>query len=106
LICKFDPQLFKIDLKIFDELRILQNDQVFLVGSDCLTSPVEAARDEDLRIDETVLIVHVGVRVVVHGGGDTFKSQPPHISTVKLSTLIVNDQTTLHTLLEAVENRS
>jgi len=98
------PQLFKVDLVLFHELGVVEDDQVFLVSADSLARPVERACDEDLTINQAVLVVHVSVRVVVHGGGDTVKAKSPHISPVELSALIIDNQPALDTFLECMRD--
>jgi len=82
----------------------VEDDQVFLVSADSLARPVERACDEDLTINQAVLVVHVSVRVVIHGGGDTVKAKSPHISPVELSALIIDNQPALDTFLECMRD--
>jgi len=98
------PQLFKVDLVLFHELGVVEDDQVFLVSADSLARPVERACNEDLTINQAVLVVHVSVRVVIHGGGDTVKAKSPHISPVELSALIIDNQPALDTFLECMRD--
>jgi len=98
------PQLFKVDLVLFHELGVVEDDQVLLVSADSLARPVERACDEDLTINQAVLVVHVSVRVVIHGGGDTVKAKSPHISPVELSALIIDNQPALDTFLECMRD--
>lgn len=59
------PELVKIVLVLLDKLRVVEDNEVLLVGADSLRSPVEAASDEDLIINQHVLVVHVGSEVII-----------------------------------------
>jgi len=72
LRCELLPELVEICLILLDELRVVDDDKVLLVGADSLGSPIEAASDEDLIIYQHVLIVHVGSEVVIGCRFDSF----------------------------------
>jgi len=72
LRCELLPELVEICLILLDELRVVDDDKVLLVGADSLGSPVEAASDEDLIINQHVLVMHVGSEVIIGCCFDSF----------------------------------
>ena len=105
LVPELDPKLLKVLLKVCYQKWVVRDDQIFLIGAHSLGGPVEAARDEDRTVDNTVFVVHVCNLVVVSGRRHALETQPPHICTVELSALIIADQTAFDPFLVAVKNR-
>ena len=91
LVLELIPKLIEVCLVLLDENRVMKYDQVLLVGANCLTSPVEAAAHQDLAVNQTVLVVHVGFDVVVCGAGHACHSKPPDVCPIEFAALVVRD---------------
>ena len=94
------PKLFEVSLIFLYKYWVLNDYQVFLVRSDCLTRPVKTASDEYLTVKYAVFVVHVGNFVVISGAGHAKHPQTPYVCPVKFAALVIRDHPNFHTFLE------